>query len=505
MLPLLVLLVISAGRASAQDGVADTSSPRATLRSFIDACNEIHAAVERQGYLDRSEGLEHGVVRRILDCIDARELPAFAREERAGEVAACLKEIIDRVDLPAWDKIPGTEDIEEGGEHEGISRWRIPGTRITIARVEEGRQKHEYLFSPGTVYRAVDYYHSVESKPYRTSGPEVSPNLYRWYMSSPGHPAVAAIVEHLPNRLRYGRSFGLTNWKWPGLFIASAIALAIMALAYRLQVVSSNHTRGKRLLLYMLTIVFPVGAMIVPMWMTDALRDWLTIRGTPLYVANFAAISIAILAAVVVVFSATNRIVEVIIASPSVNPRGLNAQLIRIASKLIGLALSVAVFLIGGQYLGIPIATLLASAGIGGVALALGAQDTLKTLFGTVVLMADKPFRVGERIVFQGYDGVVEDIGLRSTKLRLLTSHQVTIPNDELARTDIENIGRRQSIRRVADIHIPLDTPQEKVEAAVAAVREELKDHEGMDPDFPPRVYFFDFLPNAFTIRVIYW
>ena len=86
-------------------------------------------------------------------------------------------------------------------------------------------------------------------------------------------------------------------------------------------------------------------------------------------------------------------------------------------------------FLIGGQYLGIPVATLLTSAGIGGIAVALGAQDTLKTLFGTVNLLADKPFRVGDRIIVQQYDGEVEDIGLRSTKIRLLNGHQVTLPN----------------------------------------------------------------------------
>ena len=149
--------------------------------------------------------------------------------------------------------------------------------------------------------------------------------------------------------------------------------------------------------------------------------------------------------------------------------------------------------------------TLLASAGVGGLALALAAQDTLKTLLGTIMLLSDKPFRVGEHIIFGKYDGVIEDIGLRSTRIRLLTGHQATIPNDELARTDIENVGRRPYIRRTTDIHIPLDTPREKVEKAVAVIRAVLEDHEGMDPEFPPRVYFFDFSASAFIIRVIYW
>jgi MscS family membrane protein len=117
----------------------------------------------------------------------------------------------------------------------------------------------------------------------------------------------------------------------------------------------------------------------------------------------------------------------------------------------------------------------------------------------------DKPFRVGERIIFKEYDGVIEDIGLRSTRIRLLNGHQVTVPNDELARTDIENVGRRPYIRRTADIHIPLATPRDKLEQAVAVIRNALENHEGMDPEYPPRVYFYDFDPGAFIVRVTYW
>jgi MscS family membrane protein len=121
------------------------------------------------------------------------------------------------------------------------------------------------------------------------------------------------------------------------------------------------------------------------------------------------------------------------------------------------------------------------------------------------MLMGDKPFRVGERIVFAAYDGVVEDIGLRSTRVRLLTGHQVTVPNDELSRSHIENVGRRPHIRRKGELFFPLDTPCEKIEKAVAIVREKLENHEGMDPDYPPRVFFVDFGPNAFSIQFFYW
>lgn len=502
-------VVLGPSSAAAQESLrtisADTSSPRDTLKTFIDACNEIHRRIQSQKYFDRGSPAQAELAHRILDCVDSSELPAYARDARAGEVAACIKEILDREQLPPWEEIPDMAAIEAAGGLEKLSQWRIPGTRLTITRVEEGPQRHEYLFSPGTVARAIDYYRRVASEPYRKTGPAVSEGLYKWYMSAPGDPALAAIVSRLPEEMQRGRTLGLANWKWPGLLIALLIAVSLMVACYRLQGSFTRRVRGKSPVKYCLTIVFPIAAMLVPLLFRHVVERHITVRGNPLYYISFFANVTALLAALVVIFSGSNRIAESIIASPRINPLGLNAQLIRIASRLTSLIVAVILFLIVGQYLGIPIATLLASAGIGGVALALGAQDTLKTLFGTLMLMADKPFRVGERIVFDKYDGVVEDIGLRSTKLRLLTGHQVTLPNNQLANADIENVGRRHYIRRVTDLHLPLDTPRTKIEKAVEIIRAALDNHDGMDADFPPRVFFNEFNDDSFNIRIIYW
>ena len=194
-----------------------------------------------------------------------------------------------------------------------------------------------------------------------------------------------------------------------------------------------------------------------------------------------------------------------IVATPWVTAHGLNAQLIRIACRFASIVTAVIIFLEGGHYLGIPVATLLASAGVGGLAVALAAQDTLKTLFGTIMLLADKPFRVGERIIFRKYDGVVEDIGLRSTRIRLLSGHQAHIPNDELARTDIENVGRRPHIRRMATIEMPSDTPVAKVKRSLEIIRNAVDKHEGLNEDFPPRVFLRDMNESSIGIVMIYW
>jgi MscS family membrane protein len=440
-----------------------------------------------------------------LDCIDASELPPFAQQQAAGEAAAALKEILDRVELPAWEKIPDAIEIQAAGGYEKLSRWRIPDTRITIERVEEGLQKHEYLFSTGTVDRSVEYYRQMAHRPYRTDGPKTSPGFYDWYVSAPGSPFLGAIFARLPEWMQFGRTWGVANWKWPGVLVLSVVAILLMWLFYRLYFSVSRRVFQQSIVKYCLTLVFPIVAMLVPLAFEYLTERYLTVRSTPLYIIRFCSDLTFMLATIVVFFAASTKVAEAVIASPHVNPAGLNAQLIRITSKLIGILATVVLVIYGGQYLGIPIGTMLAGAGIGGIAIALGAQDTLKTIFATITLMADKPCRAGDRIIVGKYDGFVEDIGLRSTKIRLLDGHLVTVPNDQIANREVDNVSRRTNIRRSAEIHIPLDTPCEMVEKAVAIIREKLTDHEGMEPEFPPRVFFDEFGPEVFRIRFLYW
>jgi len=152
-----------------------------------------------------------------------------------------------------------------------------------------------------------------------------------------------------------------------------------------------------------------------------------------------------------------------------------------------------------------PITSIIAGLGIGGLALALAAQDTVKNFFGSIVLFLDKPFEMGNRIVVEGQDGTVEVVGFRSTKIRTLDGHLVTIPNGELANKMIRNITKRPYIKRKANLTITYDTPPEKIDRATDIVKEILHDHEGMNPDFPPRVYFNEFNADSLNISVSYW
>ncbi|MBP7275550.1 MAG: mechanosensitive ion channel family protein [Kiritimatiellae bacterium] len=154
---------------------------------------------------------------------------------------------------------------------------------------------------------------------------------------------------------------------------------------------------------------------------------------------------------------------------------------------------------------GSSVTSLLAGLGVGGLAVALAAQDTIKNFFGSLVLLADKPFEIGQRVVVDGHDGTVESVGFRSTRIRTLDGHQVTIPNGELANRTILNIGRRPYIRRILNIGLTFDTPPEKIQRALDILNELLRDHPGVRPDFPPRVFFSEISAYALNVMVIYW
>ena len=179
--------------------------------------------------------------------------------------------------------------------------------------------------------------------------------------------------------------------------------------------------------------------------------------------------------------------------------------LLRPARTAIRITLVTAALLFWLDNIGLKVSTLLAGLGVGGLAVALAAQDTLKNLLGSIMILLDKPYKVGQRILVKGHDGVVEEIGLRSTRIRLLTGHQTVIPNDEMAKIDIENIGQRPHIRRRTNIGITYDTPPEKIEKAVDIILKILDNHEGMDPGFPPRAYFNEYNPYSLNIWVSYW
>jgi len=155
---------------------------------------------------------------------------------------------------------------------------------------------------------------------------------------------------------------------------------------------------------------------------------------------------------------------------------------------------------------------LLAGLGVAGLAISLAAQESVKNVFGSLTVFFDKAFAIGDFITFNTYTGIVEDIGFRSTRIRLLNGHLVTVPNMKFIDGDIENIGARPYIRRVMDVTITYDTPPEKIKEAADIVRDLLNnDPEVVEQgrfdmtNFPPRIAFDELNNDSLNIKAYYW
>jgi len=147
-------------------------------------------------------------------------------------------------------------------------------------------------------------------------------------------------------------------------------------------------------------------------------------------------------------------------------------QLFPIFSKTSKIAIVIAATLLTADNLQIEIKTLLAGLSVGGLALGLAAQDTVAHMFGAVAILLDKPFHIGDRIKVESVEGAVESIGLRSTRIRNLDGHHVTVPNKLMGNAIITNITRRPTIKTEMNLGLTYDTPVAQVKRATELLEE---------------------------------
>jgi len=187
----------------------------------------------------------------------------------------------------------------------------------------------------------------------------------------------------------------------------------------------------------------------------------------------------------------------------------LDDMLVPVVRKALRVTIAIiAVLLISEHILGAGrVKSLLLSAGIGGVAIALAAKDTIANFFGSITIFADRPFQMGDLVKIEGHLGPVEEVGFRSTRIRTLDGHLVTVPNSIITNSVVENVGRRPFIRRTSNITITYGSGHAKAKRAVEIIKEILANvpEVNTDPDKPPRVYFSDFNDWSLNIYMSYW
>jgi MscS family membrane protein len=183
------------------------------------------------------------------------------------------------------------------------------------------------------------------------------------------------------------------------------------------------------------------------------------------------------------------------------DPDSLHDQLLPILRGAMKTFIVVIAVLLTSDNLGMNITSVLASLSVVGLALGLAAQDTVANLFGAATVFLDKPFKVGDRVQLDSVDGMVEQIGIRSTRVRNLDGHLITVPNKTMGNATITNVSRRPNIKTVMNIGVTYDTPTEKVQEALAILAAVYKNEKTENV----WISFNSFAASSLNIVVIHW
>ena len=538
-----------AARTEAEGGIryhlkpVDTSSPRSTFAGFRLSMNRAYEIVmnaEAAMSADpatmtleevrQQEKAAEFLLRRAVATLDLSDVPNAFVQDIGIESALKLKEILDRMTPPPTELVPDAEFVLAERSRLGNRplRWRYPNTSIEIVEITEGPRQGQFLFSAQTVDRLGDLYGRARSLPYREddrgplapefSSPEPSPGFFDYYRTTPGNliPATTGFgrfVDRLPIWFKQQGGGGQTRWQWIALIICIAVTFTLCFLVRILiRRIARRLTKPwddwVRILLSLST------AGLVAMLIRVVDND-VNLTASALVVVSFAAQAIVLFFLAVAVWRLCEATSETLLVLPRFGLKDLRPTPVRLVSRIAG-GLAFALILGAGlERLGVNVLAIVAGLSVGGLALGLAARSTVENLISSLLIFADQPYRVGERIVVTGHDGVVEAIGMRSTRIRQLNGHVTSIPNEKMAASDIVNIARRPFIRREFDITVHFNTPPAKVRRAVEMLRNILSVPDDADdghsnasvnhPDYPPRVYFNRINDDSLNIYVGYW
>ncbi len=182
----------------------------------------------------------------------------------------------------------------------------------------------------------------------------------------------------------------------------------------------------------------------------------------------------------------------------------LDDQLVPLLRKTLKVFLAVVVAIVVIDKLGYSIASLVASLGIGGLALALAARDTVANFFGSVVIFTDQPFHVGDWVEFGGVEGVVEEVGMRTTRIRRFDKSLATVPNQTFTNSTIVNHSKRPLRRLRVTVGLSYETTPDQMRTFLESVRALLAGHPALGPD-GQAVYLNEYADSSLNILVQCW
>ena len=473
----------------------DTTSPRASLRTFLD---EMNTAVVRYQAGQNEEAKKHAG--RAIRCFNLGVEPPAIRHVLGFYSALYLKETLDRIEIPPLEQVPDAK----ASEIEKSSLWTIPGTEITIAAVKDASGVERFLFTPETVTNAESFYNTVKLLPYK---PGCVGAMYEQFNLSAGPLIPKTLTERLPQWAK-SRMFGQAVWKWTGLALFLLVGMTSIFFI---------HWHGSRVLTLLEQkiggdLTNYVGALILPISLIlfAHIGLWFIVHVLHFLQADtyipmaFLFLSISYFGTIWLIAAFLNRAAALVIAAGGFESGGMHSPLIRFCFNVVTVVVVVITALSLGARLGLPTYSLVAGLGIGGLAVALAGRETLSNVIGTITILLDQPFKLGDFIVPGEKDrGTVTEIGLRSTRIKTTDGILVSIPNSSVANMKIINESAPVSEARIrVSVAAACGSPEEKVdEALLCACRQ----CEYVTVDQTPSVRLVRFGDSAVEFELLVW
>jgi MscS family membrane protein len=417
-------------------------------------------------------------------CLDLGEIPAEIRAIKGRELAVRLKEVLDRTVLVDLSKVPRSND---GGP---FTVLKTVDSEIVIDRSANG----EWLFTRDTAASLDRLWNSVKDRSV-VSGVEVTAPA----AVTPGTWLRSSIPESLRFELLY-----LEFWQWIGIllivFIGVVCGRVFSFTATRLferwlrrwETVINRQTSVRAIepLAALVTVlVWGLGIVLLDLPMTFFILYYRVIK------------VVAVVAASVSAYRFIDVLSDVLARRAEATATQYDDMLVPLVRKSLKIFVAAAGLLTVAQVLGSNVTALFASVGIGGLALALAAQDTVSNFFGSLMVILDRPFQVGDWIKTGDVEGTVEEVGFRSTRIRTFYNSLITLPNANLIKASVDNLGDRTYRRWSTRLGIAYDTPPEKIDAFCEGIRELVRKHPYTRKDYY-HIYFNEFGSDSLEILV---
>lgn len=472
---LLVLAGALGGPATAQEPAAPPEEASEPAPAPLDRTTPRGAV---HGYLLASRD---GDYERAASYLNLSPVPRQRRADAGPQLARHLKLVLDR---ELWVDLDALSDDPLGDRDDGLA-----ARQERVGAIETGSGPVEILLNRVTRDGATVWEFSS------TTVSRV-PELYDEF-------GYGRFGEVLPDVLFRRDFLNVQLWQWVGLLsifvlasLASWIFARLVLLTLHPFVSRSESELDDRL------IAATAGPLRLAIGLAIFAAALMPLRLSPPAQRFFTALTTTV--AVVAITWLLTRLVDILgsVLERRLTRRGDGANaFVPMGRKGIKATIVVLALLAALDSFGFNITALIAGLGVGGLAVALAAQKTLENLFGGATLIADRPVKIGDFCRFGDKIGVVEEIGLRSTRIRTLERTLVTVPNSEFASLQLENFAERDKILYRPRLGLRYETSPDQLRFALARFKQVLDEHPRVDPD-PARVRFVGFGDSSLDVDI---